>query len=163
MRKGLSLFAMTVGLAVPAFSDDLASGIALCQQGQYARAEGVLRKATGTDASAYLALSLAKQKKYAEAEAPANAALAAKKTHEVAAAALGESLVGQKKYDDAINRLSSVLQAKSDAAYAYFWRAQAYQNKKQVARMVEDYQSFLKLAPQAPEAPSVKVLLAGLQ
>jgi hypothetical protein len=29
--------------------------------------------------------------------------------------------------------------------------------------MVEDYQAFLKLAPQAPEAPALKVLLAGLR
>ena len=53
--------------------------------------------------------------------------------------------------------------AQADLAYAYHWRGQAYQLKKQVARMVEDYQSFLKLAPEAPEAPAIKVLLAGLR
>jgi hypothetical protein len=29
--------------------------------------------------------------------------------------------------------------------------------------MVEDYQAFLKLAPTAPEAPALKVLLASLR
>jgi hypothetical protein len=29
--------------------------------------------------------------------------------------------------------------------------------------MVEDYQAFLRLAPQAPEAATVKVLLQGFQ
>jgi tetratricopeptide (TPR) repeat protein len=83
--------------------------------------------------------------------------------HPVAVAALGESLVGQQKLDEAVQRLSTALQAKADLAYAYYWRGQAYQLKKQIARMVEDYQAFLKLAPQAPEAPALKVLLASLR
>src|SRR5206468_10327352 len=58
-------------------ADSLQTGIALFQQGQYAKAEAALRGATGPDASAYLAASLARQKKYAEAEAPARAALEA--------------------------------------------------------------------------------------
>ena len=29
--------------------------------------------------------------------------------------------------------------------------------------MVEDYEAFLKLAPDAPEAPAVRVLLGSLQ
>ncbi len=157
-------FAMSAALlAVPAFADELQKGIALYEQAKYAEAEAVLRGVGGPEASAYLAASLAKQKKYAEAEPPARAALEASPVHPVGTAALGESLVGEKKFDEAIARLSAVLKEKPDVAYAYFWRAQAYHNKKEVARMVEDYQNFLKLAPNAPEAAAVKVLLAGLQ
>jgi tetratricopeptide (TPR) repeat protein len=118
---------------------------------------------SGAEAGAYLAASLAKQKKYAEAEAPAKAALEPNPVHAVAAAALGESLVGQSKFDEAITRLTTVIKEKADIAYAYYWRAQAYHNKREVARMVEDYQSFLRLAPNAPEAAAVKILLAGLR
>jgi tetratricopeptide (TPR) repeat protein len=162
MKKTLWLVIVAVGLAVPARAD-LQAGIALFQQGKYAEAEAALRQASGPEAAAYLAASLAKQKKYAEAEAKAKEALGANPTHPAAVAALGEALVGQRKFDEAVARMTTAIQAKPDVAYAYFWRAQAYQNMRQVARMVEDYQMFLKLAPRAPEAASVQVLLAGLK
>lgn len=153
-------------LAVPgmgAWADDVADGIALYREGKYAEAEARLKDASGTEASAYLAGSLARQKKYAEAEAPALAALKESPTHEVAVMALGEALVGQKKYDDAIEQLSAALAKKDDLAYAYFWRGQAYDKKNQAARMVADYQAFLRLAPKAPEAPAVQAVLAALR
>jgi tetratricopeptide (TPR) repeat protein len=149
--------------AASAAADDVQDGLALYRQGKYAEAEARLRGASGPEASAYLAASLAKQKKFAEAEAPARSALAANATHEVAVAALGESLVGQKKYDDAIASLSAALAKREDLAYAYFWRGQAYDKKNQAARMVADYQAFLKLAPKAPEAASVQAVLSALR
>jgi tetratricopeptide (TPR) repeat protein len=148
--------------AAPA-PDLLQEGISLFQQGKYAAAEEALRGASGAEASAYLAGALARQRKYAEAEAPAKAALEANPTHEVAVAALGESLVGQKKYDEADARLSAAIGARPDLAYAYFWRAQAYNGLKKADRMVADYETFLKLAPKAPEAPSVQQLLASFR
>ena len=150
-------------LAARAAADDLSEGIDLFRQGKYAEAEARLRSASGTEASAYLAASLARQKKYAEAETPARAALQANPAHDVAVAALGEALVGQKKHDEAIERLSAALAKKDDLAYAYFWRGQAYDKKNQAARMVADYQMFLKLAPKAPEAPSVQAVLSALR
>jgi tetratricopeptide (TPR) repeat protein len=148
--------------AAPA-PDELQEGISLFQQGKYAAAEDVLRRAQGAEANAYLGAALAKQRKYGEAEGPAKAALEANATHEVAVAALGEALVGQKKYDEADGRMSSAIGAKPDLAYAYFWRAQAYNGLKKSDRMVADYETFLKLAPRAPEAPSVQQLLASLR
>lgn len=149
-------------MATHVWADDVADGIALFNEGKYAEAEAKLSPGVGTEAHAYLAASLVKQKKYAEAEAPALAALKESPTHAVAVAALGESLVGQKKYDDAIERLSVVL-GKEEVAYAFFWRGQAYDKNKQAARMVADYQAFLKLAPKAPEAPIVQAVLAALR
>jgi tetratricopeptide (TPR) repeat protein len=143
--------------------DDLQAGVKLFEQGQFAQAEAALRNAEGPEAQAYLAGSLAKQKKYVEAEAPAKAALEANPTHPVAVAALGESLVGQKKHDEAVSRLSTVIKAKPDLAYAYFWRGQAYYGKKQQDKMAEDYTVFLKLEPKAPEAPIIQQILAGLR
>lgn len=149
--------------------DQTQQGIALYQQGRYAEAAAALQGASGVEANAYLAASLDKQKKYPEAEGPAKAALAADPQQSVAAAALGESLVGQKKYDEAIARLGSFIggmkdaQNKSAAAYAFFWRGQAYYAKKQPDKMVADFETFLKLAPNAPEAATVKQLLASLR
>lgn len=160
----LSLTCRTVEARVPAAPpDDLQNGIALYQQGKYAEAEAVLRRASGTEAQAHLAASLARQKKFAEAEAPAKAALEAAPTHEVAVAALGEALVGQKKLDEAVARMTAAIQAKADLAYAYYWRGQAYYQKKQPDRMVGDFETFLKLAPKAPEGPVVRSLLSALR
>ena len=159
----LVLVSLLFALPVGAWADDLEDGIALFREAKYAEAEAKLRGASGTEAGSYLAASLSKQKKYAEAEAPANAALAENPTHEVAVAALGESLVGQKKYDDAIARLTTVIGKKDDVVYAYFWRGKAYDKKNQAARMVADYQTFLKHAPKAPEAPAVQAVLAALR
>lgn len=163
LRRAMVAGLITVGAGTLAMAGALENGIALYTQGKYAEAEAALRGASGPDVNAYLAASLAKQKKYAEAEPPAKAALQANATNEVAVAALGESLVGQKKYDEAINSLSAALAKKNSLAYAYFWRGQAYDKKKQAARMVADFQAFLRLAPRAPEAPTVQALLAALR
>jgi tetratricopeptide (TPR) repeat protein len=147
--------------ALPA--GELEDGIDLFRQGKYAEAEAKLRQAQGPEAQAYLAGALAKQKKHGEAEGAAKAALQANPTQDVAVAALGESLVGQKKYDEAVTRLSEALGKRADLAYGYFWRAQAYDKKGQAARMVADYEQFLKLAPKAPEAGTVRALLSALR
>lgn len=144
-------------------AQDAGPGIAHFEAGHYAEAEAALRAADGLDAKAYLAASIAKQKRYEEAEAPAAQVLAEAPTHPIAVAALGESLVGQKKYDAAVERLSAALVARNDIAYAYYWRGQAYNNKRQPDRMVADFESFLRLAPKAPEAPLVQQLLAALR
>jgi tetratricopeptide (TPR) repeat protein len=163
MKRVAWWVAVIAGVGVAAMAQDVAQGIALYNEGRYAEAEPVLRAADGTEAHAYLAATLERLARHAEAEAEANAALQGDPVHPVAVAALGESLVVQNKLDDAIARLSTALGAKADLAYAYYWRGQAYQRTKQIARMVEDYQSFLKLQPDAPEAPALKVLLAGFR
>jgi len=143
-------------------ADSVQTGIALFEQGEYARAEAALRESSGPEASAYLAGSLAKQRKYPEAEAPARAALDANPLHEVAVSALGASLVGQRRFDEAIAKMTDVLTKKPDLAYAYFWRGQAYYGSKRADRMVADFETFLKLAPNSPEAPVVRQLLRSL-
>ena len=159
----LALVAASLGLGAPVCADETTdAAVALYQQGKYAEAESALRNAPGVEAKAYLAAALAKQKKYDDAVAAANAALADAPTHEVAVAGLGEALVGQKKYDEAVEKLSEVIK-KGDVPYAYYWRGQAHYNKKQADRMVADYEMFLKLAPKAPEAKSVEQLLATLK
>jgi tetratricopeptide (TPR) repeat protein len=135
----------------------------LYQQGKYAEAEAQLRKAQGNEAQAYLAASLAKLKKFEEAEGIANATLEAQPDNRIAVAALGEALVMQEKAEPAIARMSAAIEAMPDLAYAYYWRGKAYNLTKQTARMVDDLQSFLKLAPKAPEADAVKQLLAALR
>jgi tetratricopeptide (TPR) repeat protein len=116
-----------------------------------------------TSEKAARARALAKEKKHAEAESLAKDALAACASHETAAAALGEALYGQEKYDESVDRMSAVLKARNDVAYAYYWRGMAYYKKKEPSRMADDFEKFLKLAPSAPEATTVRQLLSGLR
>jgi tetratricopeptide (TPR) repeat protein len=109
------------------------------------------------------ARGLVGEKKYAEAEGPAGEAVASCPTSEQAVAVLGEALSKQEKHDAVIERMSGVLGKSSTVAYAYYWRGKAYNAKKQQARMVDDFEAFLKLAPDAPEAAAVKQLLAALK
>jgi tetratricopeptide (TPR) repeat protein len=109
------------------------------------------------------AQALVREKKFAEGETVAKEALAACPTHSQAAPALGDALVAQKKYDEAVERMTTVIQSKADLAHAYFWRAQAYHAKKQPDRMVQDFEAFLRLAPNAPEAPTVRQILASFR
>ena len=109
------------------------------------------------------ARSLVQQKKFAEGEAAARQALALCAVHSDGVSLLGESLVGQKRYDDTIADMSAVIARKVDVAYAYLWRGYAYSFKKQPDRMIGDFETFLRLAPSAPEVPAVKQLLAGIK
>lgn len=165
--RRVSVWAVAAALAVAGVvgAGELEDGIDLYRQGKFAEAEAKLRQASGPEAQGYLAASLAKQKKYEEAEGLAKGVLDVKEnaTQEMALAGLGESLVALKKYDEAIARLSAALEKKGDIAYAYFWRAQAYDKKGQAARMVADFEQFLKLAPKAPEAATVQALLQALR
>ena len=142
---------------------DASRGIALYEQGRYVEAEAALRGAAGNAARAYLAATLARLDRHGEAEAEARAVLEVEPTQSVAVKALGESLVKQEKLDEAIGRMTAALGSDASLAYAYYWRGQAYQRKKQVARMSEDYQQFLRLLPDAPEAPALRALLGGLR
>lgn len=141
----------------------ITAGIAAYRAGQYAQAEQSLRDQADPEAKAYLAAALAKQKKWDEVEAPAMAALATIPSQPTAAGALGEALVTLGRHDDAVARMSAVITADKAVAYAYYWRGHAYSRKKQADRMIADFEVFLKLAPDAPEAETVRQLLSALR
>ena len=147
--------------AAPA-PDAAEQGVALYKQGRYADAERTLAPVPGVRARAYLAASRVRLQRYAGAEAPALEALQTNPADPVASAALGEALVSQGKLDEAIQRLTAVIQANPGLPYAHYWRGQAYHRRRQIARMADDYQAFLRLAPDAPEAAAVRALLGSL-
>jgi tetratricopeptide (TPR) repeat protein len=164
MKRMAWLLAVAVLAGGAAGAQDVQRGIALYNQGKFAEAEPVFKAAVpDLEARAWLAATLVRLKRYAEVPAQADPVLAANPVHPRAVAALGEALVMQGQLDPAIARMSQALEKKNDLAYAYYWRGQAYQRKKQVARMVDDYKAFLRLQPEAPEAPALKVLLGSLQ
>lgn len=178
MRKGMVAVVLVVGLGCPVLAacaahasprpaaaprTDVQAGIDLYNAGQYAEAEAALRGDPDARAQGYLAASLAKLKRYAEAEAVARQVLGSHPTQEMAVAAIGHALVAQDKTEEAVTRLSAAIAARPDIAYAYYWRGQAYDKQKKASSMASDFQTFLKLAPEAPEAPVVRAVLASLR
>jgi tetratricopeptide (TPR) repeat protein len=147
----------------PAADVSVEQGVALYQQGRYEEAAAALAPSSGVRGLAYLAASRVRLGQYAEAEAAALQALQASAANPVAAAALGEALVAEGRLEEAVQRLTTVLHADPRLPYAHYWRGQAYQRKRQVARMVIDYEAFLRLAPDAPEAPALRALVGGLK
>jgi tetratricopeptide (TPR) repeat protein len=141
----------------------LQAGISLYQQGKYGEAAATLQGVGGVEGNAYLAASLAKQGQFEAALGPANAALEGDATHAVAVAALGEALFGLGRHDDCIARMGDALGKRNDLPYAYYWRGQSHSKKRQPDRMVSDYEAFVRLAPNAPEAETVRQLLAALR
>lgn len=168
VRKAAWATLLVVAGAAVASAQSLERGIELVQQGKFAEAEGVLRGLEGGAARAWLAAALAKQKKWDEGQAVAKQALAEVALDPVASAALGQSLVGLKRYDEAIQRLGATIAAReeqdkrAEGALDYFWRGMAWSGKRETARMAEDFETFLRLAPNAPEAETAKRLLGGI-
>ena len=132
--KRLAWFVVAALVGGTAVAQDVGQGIALFNEGRYAEAEPVLRSAAApgaTEAGAYLAATLVRLGRHAEAETQAKAVLETDAVQPVAVAALGEALVMQEKLDPAIARMTAALTAKNDLAYAYYWRGQAYHRTKQ--------------------------------
>jgi len=126
-------------------------------------ASGSCEQSADLAAQAEAARAAAREGRYDEALRLAEAVLQACGTHPVAVAALGQALVESGRADEAIARLSGLIAQHPGLAYAYYWRGKAYEAKHQSARMVDDLEAFLRLAPDAPEAAAVKQLLAALQ
>ena len=117
----------------------------------------------GPSASAYSAASLAKQKKYARGRGPARAALEANPLHERRRGGARE--VARRAAEVRRGDRGDVGRHQAQARVPRtptFWRGQAYYGKKKADRMVEDFETFLKLAPKSPEAPIVRQLLSSL-
>ncbi|MFN7935815.1 MAG: tetratricopeptide repeat protein [Bryobacteraceae bacterium] len=71
----------------------------------------------------------------------------------------GAIAVAKRDYRNAAKLLEQAAQKKPDSAYAHYYAGLAYNGLKQPDKMVEHFRTFLKLAPDAPEAPKVESLL----
>ena len=68
-----------------------------------------------------------------------------------------------KNYAAAARDMDRTIEMDPKKAEAYYFAGIAYSQIKQPDKMVERFQSFLKLAPDAPEAAKVKALLRGVR
>ena len=71
--------------------------------------------------------------------------------------------VAQRNYTDAIKDLNDAIARKPDNAYAHYYAGLAYNGLKRPDKMIESFQTFLKLAPDAREADRVRSLLRSVR
>jgi len=75
----------------------------------------------------------------------------------------GALKVARRNYSEAIQDLNDAISRKPDSAYAHYYAGLAYNGMKRPDKMVESFQTFLKLAPDAPEAERVRSLLRSVR
>jgi tetratricopeptide (TPR) repeat protein len=75
----------------------------------------------------------------------------------------GAIKLGRRDYQAAIVDLEEAIKRKPDNAYAYYYAGLAYNGLNRTDRMLDRLQTFLKLAPTAPEAAKVRSVLSSVR
>ena len=75
----------------------------------------------------------------------------------------GALKVAKRDFQGAITDLNDAIARKSENPYAHYYAGLAYNALKRPDKMVESFQMFLKLAPNAPEADRVRSLLRSVR
>jgi tetratricopeptide (TPR) repeat protein len=70
--------------------------------------------------------------------------------------------INLKSYQKAIVELEKAISLDKKDAYAHFYAGYAYLYSGDPARAVDEYKTFMQLAPQAPDAVKAKSLITGL-
>lgn len=76
---------------------------------------------------------------------------------------MGALRVAQRNYQAGLDELNVAIDRKPDLAYAHYYSGLAHNALKRPDKMVESFQKFLKLAPNAPEADRVRSLLRNVR
>ncbi len=143
----------------------------------YQTAEAIARTLSEPEAQAYLAAAIFRQwpRRSAEILTAAAAARAGlpglccpltvpgSPGAEVAALLAGFENNWYQRWDQQVSEMSAILGVNDRVGYAYFFRGYAYGRRHQNDRMVADFEIFVRLEPSAPEAASVRQLLAALR
>jgi tetratricopeptide (TPR) repeat protein len=72
---------------------------------------------------------------------------------------LGQALYAASNWAAAAEAFTQAAQIAPRHAYAHYYAGQSYYRAKRVDRMAQHFEYFLKLAPQAPEAPQVSAVM----
>jgi tetratricopeptide (TPR) repeat protein len=141
-------------------------GIELYNSGEYQEAEVVLGQAVIT-AHYYLGLSLLEQEKNGEAldiflivkrsldrtEQGARPPVPSKSQVQLAT---GRAYLALEQYEEAVKELEKAISLDENNAYAYYYAGLAYYALGNGKRAAEDLDTFIKMAPNAPEVEHAK-------
>jgi tetratricopeptide (TPR) repeat protein len=75
----------------------------------------------------------------------------------------GLLLMARKDFTNAARQFEAAISRDSKHAYAHYYAGMAYNGMKRPDRMVEHFEAFLKLAPDAPEASKVQSVLRSVR
>lgn len=139
-------------------------GLSLVYQGKNAEGIPILQDAVRAepdfpDAKLALAFGLIGEKRYDEAEKQIKAAAAQKADHPDIELYEGMIAVARKQHREAIPKLEAAIERDPENSYAYYYLGLAYANVRRPDKMVDSFNNFLRLAPDAPEAEKVRSFL----
>jgi tetratricopeptide (TPR) repeat protein len=137
-------------------------GLALVEQNKPAEAEPFLRKAdeleSNADTKAALARLYVQQKEYDKAEAAIKEA-----GGDEAPYVRGLLHLQRKRYEEAARELEAYTESHPDHAYAHYYAGMAYNALKRPDKMINHFEMFLQLKPDAPEARKVRSVVRSAQ
>jgi len=74
---------------------------------------------------------------------------------------LGRTSLYRKKYQDAVDALDQAVSIDAGIPHAYYYRGIAWDKLGKKEKLINDFERFLKLAPNAPEAAFAKSVVAA--
>lgn len=76
---------------------------------------------------------------------------------------LGFTLAETKDYQAAVVAFDNAMPLNPTFAYTYYYAGYSQYQVKRVDRMANDFERFLKLAPEAPERPAIQALMRSIR
>lgn len=133
-------------------------GLSLVRQGKSSEAIGVLEgaKEPWADLQLALAAAYAGDKRYDDADRAIAAAAEAKGDHDELPFYRGMLKVLKKQFRESVPDLETAIQKDPENAFAYYYAGLAYSNTKRPDKMMNAFNNFLKLEPNAPESAKVR-------
>lgn len=147
-------------------------GLSLLQLGDYKEAEEQLKKAEETKSDQLpredqIKVGLARvafgQKEYDKAQAYLDEAASANADNPDVHLYRGVLALHREDYSGAARELEKAIEMNPEAAYAHYYAGLAYSKLRRPDKMVNEFQMFLRLAPDAPEANKVRSLLRSVR
>ncbi|HEV2963629.1 MAG TPA: tetratricopeptide repeat protein [Candidatus Angelobacter sp.] len=143
-------------------------GNAYMQTGQWTEAQSTFEKAAKLEPLSSVALlgigaALNQQLDYAGAQEPLRQSLELNRASAEAHYELARALWGLNKWEEAEPHVRKAIQLNKDYATPHLLMGNIYLQEENPAFAMAEFQEYLNLAPQGPDAPAVKEMVAKIQ
>ncbi|MBL8229869.1 MAG: tetratricopeptide repeat protein [Bryobacterales bacterium] len=115
------------------------------------------------DVKVGMAQAMVAQKDYTQADRVLNEAASLDEGNKELPYARGLLMLARKEFANSAKHFETAISRNSKHAYAHYYAGMAYNGMKRPDRMVEHFEAFLKLAPDAPEASKVQSVLRSVR
>jgi tetratricopeptide (TPR) repeat protein len=143
-------------------------GNAYMQTAQWAEAQSAFEKAAKLEPQSSVAFlgigsALNQQLDYAGAQEPLRQSLELNRDSAEAHYELARALWGLNKWEEAEPHVQKAIQLNKDYASPHILMGNIYLQEENPAFAMAEFQEYLRLAPQGPDAPAVKEIVAKIQ